>query len=137
MKKYERETLKILRQLGANNSYLGFGYVVYGIQLSIQNPELITYISKGLYSEIALPFHTTIGCVERDIYTVIDIIWKNGDHELLCRIFGRNLSSKPRNAAFIEAFSAICNCSNNIIFSTTPKYIYLIIQQRIPPPQIF
>lgn len=103
--KYQRETLRLLRQLGVNNSYLGFGYTVYGVQLNIQNPHLVTYISKGLYLEIALHFHTSIGCVERDIRTVVDTIWKSGDRELLCEVFGHELSVKPKNAHFIEALS--------------------------------
>ena len=65
--KYERETCNLLRRLGVNNSYVGFRYTVYGVIRAIANPELLIYISKGLYVEISAEYHTSIGCVE-DVY---------------------------------------------------------------------
>ena len=58
--KYERETSNLLRCLGSNNSYKGFRYTSYGVGLDIHDPELLTYISKGLYVEISSKFHTSI-----------------------------------------------------------------------------
>lgn len=86
--KYERETCNLLRRLGVNNSYVGFRYTVYGVIRAIANPELLIYISKGLYVEISAEYHTSIGCVER----------KN-------QVFGFELEQKPRNGAFIDALS--------------------------------
>ncbi|MFQ9515243.1 MAG: sporulation initiation factor Spo0A C-terminal domain-containing protein [Eubacterium sp.] len=105
MKHYEKETQKLLRQLGANGSYVGFRYTIYGIVKTIQNPELIVYVCKGLYVEIAIHFNVSIGSVERDIRTIINTIWKYGDRELLNDIFGKELTSKPKNATFIDALS--------------------------------
>ena len=64
--KYERETCNLLRRLGVNNSYVGFRYTVYGVIRAIANPELLIYISKGLYVEISAEYRTSIGCVERN-----------------------------------------------------------------------
>ncbi|MFQ9516626.1 MAG: sporulation initiation factor Spo0A C-terminal domain-containing protein [Eubacterium sp.] len=105
MKQYEKETQKVLRQLGANGSYMGFSYTVYGVAKTIENPELIVYICKGLYIEIAQHFHVNIGSVERNIRTVVKTIWKHGDRELLDEIFGKELTVKPRNNMFIDALS--------------------------------
>lgn len=77
--KYERETCNLLRRLGVNNSYVGFRYTVYGVIRAIANPELLIYISKGLYVEISAEYHTSIGCVERNIRTIISTIWLHGD----------------------------------------------------------
>ncbi len=101
--KYERETCNLLRRLGVNNSYKGFRYTAYGVGRVLCNPELLTYISKGLYVDIACRFHTTIGYVERDIRTVVKTIWEHGDKRLLIEIFGFELKEKPRNSAFIDA----------------------------------
>ena len=60
--KYERETCNLLRRLGVNNSYVGFRYTVYGVIRAIANPELLIYISKGLYVEISAEYRTSIGC---------------------------------------------------------------------------
>lgn len=64
MEQYEKKTQKVLRQLGANGSYLGFYYIAFGIAKSIENPELLTYICKGLYAEIAEHFHVNTKNVE-------------------------------------------------------------------------
>ena len=58
--KYERETSDLLRRLGVNNSYVGFGYTIHGIISTIHDPHLLTYISRGLYVEIAAHYQTSI-----------------------------------------------------------------------------
>lgn len=103
--KYERETCNLLRRLGVNNSYVGFRYTVYGVIRAIANPELLIYISKGLYVEISAEYHTSIGYVERNIRTIISTIWLHGDRTLLNQVFGFELEQKLRNGAFIDALS--------------------------------
>lgn len=102
---YEREIINLLRRLGVNNSYVGFRYTTYGIIRSIHDPDLLVYISKGLYVEIATRFKTSVSCVERDIHTVVNIIWIHGDHELLNQIFDFTVEKRPRNGAFIDAIA--------------------------------
>lgn len=101
--KYERMICDLLRSLGVNNSYKGFRYISYGGCLIIHNPELLNYISKGLYVEIAYRFHTTVGCVERNICTVVNTIWEHGNRKLMNEICGFELEQRPRNGAFIDA----------------------------------
>lgn len=105
MKQYARMTQKVLRQLGVNGSYAGFHYTVYGIVENIKNPELIVYICKGLYAEIATQFHVNVGNVERNIRTVVSTIWEYGDREFLNEIFGKELNNKPKNTVFIDVLS--------------------------------
>ena len=102
---YERETSDILRRLGVNNSYVGFRYTLYGVSCIVQDPSLLIYISKGLYVEIAAHYQTSIGCVERNIRTIINTIWIHGNRELLNEIFNFNLEQKPRNGALIDALA--------------------------------
>ena len=103
--KYEREISNLLRRLGVNNSYVGFRYTIYGVSRTAQDPTLLAYISKGLYVDIAARFQTSIGCVERNIRTLINTIWLHGDKKLLNEIFNFELSQKPRNGAFIDALA--------------------------------
>ncbi len=105
MEQYAKVAQKVLRQLGANGSYVGFCYTVYGIVQNIKNPELIVYVCKGLYAEIAIHFCVSVGSVERNIRTVIKTIWEYGDREFLNEIFGRELTEKPKNTIFIDALS--------------------------------
>lgn len=103
--KYERKIGNLLRNLGVNNAYKGFRYATYGACRAIHDPELLTYISKGLYVEIAIHYRTTVECVERDIRTIVKTIWEHGDRTLLNAVFGITLNQKPRNGAFIDALS--------------------------------
>lgn len=105
MENYIKTAKKLLRQLGADGSYAGFKYTVLGVAKTINNPDLITYICKGLYAEIAIQYHVNIGNVERNIRTIVDIIRKSGDRDLLNEICGRELTEKPKNASFIDAVS--------------------------------
>lgn len=101
--RYERDTANLLRRLGVNNSYKGFNYTAFGVSRAIQDPELLTYISKGLYAEIACRFQTTTECVERNIRTVIKTIWEHGDRKLMNEMFEKELKQKPCNVAFLDA----------------------------------
>lgn len=105
MKNQIKVTENLLRQLGVNASYIGFQYTVYGITKNIKNPELITYICKGLYAEIATQYHVNISNVERNIRTIINTIWASGNKTLLDEICGTELIKKPKNAFFIDAIS--------------------------------
>lgn len=105
MKHYEKEAQILLRKLGVNGTYTGFRYMVYGISKTIYEPELIIYICKGLYIDISTHFHVNVSNVERNIRTIINIIWQYGNKKLLDEIFGRELTEKPKNAMFIDALS--------------------------------
>lgn len=105
MKQYQRETEQLLRRLGVNSSYVGFRYTVYGIIANINNPDLIVYICKGLYLKIAMHYNVNITNVERNIRTIIKIIWEHGDREMLNHVIGFKLQEKPKNTIFIDALS--------------------------------
>ena len=102
---FEREIKTLLRRLGANGSYLGFKYAVYGIQKTIENPDCILVISKDLYVDISFHYKTTIKSVERNIRTIRELIWDYGDRELLDEIFCRKLDKCPGNAAFLDGLA--------------------------------
>lgn len=93
----------ILRLLGLNSSYKGYSFLIYGIELVIEKPDILTCICKGLYIEIALHFNTTVYCVERNIRTAKEIIWESGNKEMLKALFGDAYKeTPPGNAAFID-----------------------------------
>ena len=99
--KYERETSNLLRRLGVNNSYIGFRYTIYGVIRSVHEPDLLSYISKGLYVEIAVRYKTSVGCVERNIRTIINTIWLHGDRNLLNQVFGFELAQSRGTAPLL------------------------------------
>lgn len=92
----------LIRRLGANGSYIGFDFTVAAVTKTIEDRSLLLYITKGVYLEVAVENRTSIKCVERDIRTVIEVIWKFGDRGLLNQIAGRKLSDRPNNREFID-----------------------------------
>ena len=102
MTRKEHASHKLLRRLGANGSYLGFYYTASAIDLVMDSGEPI-YQCKWLYGEVAKMYHTTPYCVERNIRTVVDAIWSQGNRELLVEIIPYPANAKPKNAQFIDA----------------------------------
>lgn len=100
----EKNEIKIIQEilfrLGANNSYLGFLYVTHCITLVLENEEWLCRI-KVPYIDTAAEYNTTTKCVERDIRTLVEAIWENGNRELLSELAGTELEQRPKNKAFI------------------------------------
>lgn len=94
---------ELLIHLGVNKTYVGYHYIVYGISRACENSDLLTYISKGLYVEMASHYHTSVDCVERNLRTVIQTIWSYGDRQLLYEVFGYELKERPCGGTFIKA----------------------------------
>lgn len=103
MRENVRMIQRLLYRMGGSLTYRGFQYTVYGVERIMQDPNLMVGICKGLYFDIAEYFDVEIDNVERDIRTLIGIIWDRGDKNILRRVFGRNLERKPGNAQFLDA----------------------------------
>ena len=92
-----------LRLLGLSGAYKGFHYLIYGIALAIADSDSLTSVCKGLYPDIAKEFKTTFQCVERDIRTAREVIWKYGKPALREEIFGeRYRDTLPDNKNFVD-----------------------------------
>lgn len=92
-----------LRMLGLSQSYKGFNYLIYAVNLVLEDPEMLAYICKDLYSELAIYYKTSINCAERNIRTAKEVIWHNSNADALRSVFGDQYDLKvPRNAVFID-----------------------------------
>lgn len=99
----EDKIKQTLRTLGVKTSNCGYSYITYGILLTLKDKSYMEYITKSLYVDIAHQFNTSAECVERDIRTVLESIWENGDKELLAEICGVSYDAKrPSNKKFFE-----------------------------------
>lgn len=100
---YKRIIISILDSLGASKSYTGYDYVVYGMQLMLEDKECVTCITKSLYLDIARHYNTTWNCVEKNIRTVVNSIWDSGSSELLETVFRKSKKKKrPTNKEFFK-----------------------------------
>ena len=74
------------------------------IMMVVENMELLNYITKQLYPEIAKQYSTTSSRVERAIRHSIEVAWNRGRPETMNEIFGYTIDNgkgKPTNSEFI------------------------------------
>lgn len=91
---------QLLRYLGATENYTGFAFTTYAVQLTIEEPDRLCLITKRLYPDIAKRFGTNWKAVERNIRTVVSVIWSH-NAPMLLELAGFPLASKPNNACFL------------------------------------
>ena len=93
-----------MHQIGVPAHIKGYQYLRHAIILSIENPEMISSVTKVLYPAIAKKFSTTASRVERAIRHAIEVAWDRGDVDVLASYFGYTIQSsrgKPTNSEFI------------------------------------
>lgn len=100
----EKRIFRFQSQLGIPSNIRGYNYIKTAIILAYNDPELVQNITKGLYPSVAKIYETTSSRVERAIRHALETTWKNGNMELINRVFGHSVSAskgKPTNSAFI------------------------------------
>ena len=91
---------RLLIQLGATPNYIGYRYLVEAICLSLVDPQNLELITKKIYLEVATTYQTTGSAVERNIRTVLEIIWRE-QTPMLKQIIGNGIRNRPCISQFI------------------------------------
>lgn len=105
MEKRLCQAYDLLGRLGATADYKGFSYTAYAMALCAERPELLLLVTKNLYPAVARQYRTTWQAVERDIRTVVGLVWRRNP-ALLDRLAGGSLEERPRCAQFLSIASA-------------------------------
>ena len=105
-KEYDIETIvtDIIHDLGVPAHIKGYHYIRTAIMMVIENMDMLNYITKRLYPEIAKKYKTTSSRVERAIRHSIEVAWTRGHQETMNNIFGYTIHTckgKPTNSEFI------------------------------------
>lgn len=100
---YELIVKNILRKFGVGKRYSGYDYIVHAIGLMCFDERFFTCVTKVLYITIAKNFNTSNTCVEKNIRSVINIIWDNPNNkDLIEKYFGLIYTyTKPSNKEFL------------------------------------
>lgn len=99
---YEEKTKRFLEYFGVGDSYQGFHFCAYSMKLATEHPEWLRNVTKSIYPEVAKKFKTSCGCVERNIRTVIEIIWQRGGKEYFKSMTVSHISEqRPSNSKFL------------------------------------
>lgn len=129
---YDKIIKQTVLQLTRKQSYKGFSFVTYGLYLTLNDKSRLNHISKSLYIDIASKYNTTWQNVERNIRTLIDVIWRDKDNELLHKICHGNIIKKPNNKDFFILLSdyilnieeiEIAATNNNILNENFKQYL--------------
>jgi len=91
---------ELLFRLGIMPNLVGHKYLKYGVELLLEDPERIQYVTKDLYPAIAKYYGTTWISVEHGIRTAVQICWKKGNRMLLDEVAGYYLEERPTVSEF-------------------------------------
>ena len=100
----EQDVTNMIHEIGVPAHIKGYQYLREAIMLSVEDPAMISSITKILYPGIAKKFQTTSSRVERAIRHAIEVAWSRGRMETLDALFGYTINTgkgKPTNSEFI------------------------------------
>lgn len=99
---YESRTKKFLWHFKIGSTYRGLYYCIHSVKLAWKDPGCLCSVTKLVYPEIAKRYKTSVNCVERDIRTIAETVWKNGGKEFFYSITGELFEKRPSNSKFLE-----------------------------------
>ncbi len=100
----EQDVTNMIHDIGVPAHIKGYQYLREAIMMSVNDPTMISSITKLLYPTIAKRFQTTPSRVERAIRHAIEVAWSRGRMETLDTLFGYTINTgkgKPTNSEFI------------------------------------
>ena len=100
----EQDVTNMIHEIGVPAHIKGYQYLREAIIMSVEDPTMISSITKILYPTIAKQFQTTPSRVERAIRHAIEVAWSRGRMETLDALFGYTINTgkgKPTNSEFI------------------------------------
>lgn len=100
----EKDVTDMIHEIGVPAHIKGYQYLREAIMMAVDDPGMISSITKILYPTIAKRFQTTSSRVERAIRHAIEVAWSRGRMETLDALFGYTIDTgkgKPTNSEFI------------------------------------
>lgn len=100
----ETKVTNILHEIGVPAHIRGYHYMREAIMMSVDDMDVLNYITKELYPSIAKKCNTTPSRVERAIRHAIEVAWSRGKVDAIDKLFGytvNNHKGKPTNSEFI------------------------------------
>ena len=94
----------LLRVLGASPVYAGFTPAVTALQYILEDQHLLMSLTTRLYPKVAESCGTTAASVERNIRTVIAIIWEKNQF-LFQIVAGYGMTARPSVGDFLAILS--------------------------------
>ena len=93
----------VIKELGIPANLKGYRYIVYGVELLINDINLID-CTMGVYKAIAEHFETSASRAERAIRVAIETGWDRANIDLVTKMFGYSVDAnkgRPTNGEFL------------------------------------
>ena len=90
---------QLLRTLGASPVYAGFTPAVTALQYVLADQQLLTSLTTRLYPKVAESCEIALPCVERNIRTMIAVIWEKNQF-LFQIVVGYRMTARPFSQPF-------------------------------------
>lgn len=110
----------LIWEFGIPSKLKGYKYILDGIDLAIQDKEILGALCKELYPMIAKINHTSTSSVEKGIRDAIRIAWQKVNKEngeLLVSFPEEWIDKKPTNKQFIKTITS--QCGEKIFYPTS------------------
>lgn len=116
MNRTKYDSVVLLKKLGVNPAIKGWTYLNEAIQMSVDDPSVMEYITKRMYPAIAKKFDTTPSRVERAIRHAIEQAFSIAPIGVLTAAFGNSIDprrGKPTNSQFIATLVSLITTETN------------------------
>ncbi|MBM6828219.1 sporulation initiation factor Spo0A C-terminal domain-containing protein [Anaerotignum lactatifermentans] len=113
----EAEVSICLSRMGISAGLKGYHFVRRAVIMAVEDPEVLTGITKGLYPDIAKMYKTTASKVERAIRHAITAAWKGNGQQVYFEISGCLMVEKPTNGQFIAMMAEYFRMKNRTAIS--------------------
>lgn len=103
-KALDEKIASIFISIGIPAHIKGYQFLREAVKLAVEEPEIISQITKKLYPTIAEKFETSSSKVERGMRHAIEVAWNRGKIENINNIFGFKVygsNEKPTNSELI------------------------------------
>lgn len=100
----EEQVTNLLHEIGVPANIRGYRCLRTAILITVENLDLLQFVTKELYPSIARVLNTTPSSVERAIRHAIGLVWDHGNIQALNKLFGYSVETrkkKPSNSEFI------------------------------------
>lgn len=101
----EGEISVLLSRMGISASIKGYHFIRKAVMMALEDQEVLTGITKGLYPDVAKAYKTTASKVERAIRHAIESAWKKNGPQIYFEAAGYIPMEKPTNGQFIAVLT--------------------------------
>lgn len=91
-----------LNELGVAGCYHGERFTYLALEIIEREPGSLSLISKQIYPAVGKQCGTSSACVERNLRTFVNVLWRPDNHCFLEKIAGRPLKRRPSNREFLD-----------------------------------